>query len=72
MKKHNLTDEVIVDKCGWRKEGSAYYAYGQEEIDVRMCVVEEFLNLMAQSGWFFLLETWYQTSKDQVIFVRYI
>ena len=48
MKKHNLTDEVIVDKCGWRKEGSAYYAYGQEEIDVRMCVIEEFLNHMAK------------------------
>jgi hypothetical protein len=72
MKKHNLTDEVIVNKCGWRKVGTAYYAYGQEEIDVRMCVVEDFINLMAQSGWFFSVETWYQTSKDQVIFVRYI
>ena len=72
MKKHNLTDEVIVNKCGWRKVGTAYYAYGQEEIDVRMCVVEDFINLMAQSGWFFTIETWYQTAKDMVIFTRYI
>ena len=32
-----------------------------------MCVVEDFINLMAQSGWFFTIETWYQTAKDMVI-----
>lgn len=71
MKKHNLTDEVIVDKCGWRKEGSAYYAYGQEEIDVRMCVLEEFHNHMAKQGWIMSLESWYATDKDVVVFVKY-
>ena len=72
MKKHNLTDEVIVDKCGWQKEGSAYYAYGQEEIDVRTCVLEEFLNHMAKQGWFVSLETWYATMKDFIVFVKYL
>jgi len=71
MKKHNISDSVIVDKCGWRTEGTAYYAYGQEEIDVRMCVVEEFINHMATQGWFFTIETWYATSKDMVIFKKY-
>jgi len=71
MKKHNLTDEVIVDKCGWHKDGSAYYAYGQEEIDVRMCVVEEFLNHMAKQGWIMDLESWYATVKDVIVFVKY-
>lgn len=70
MKKHNLTDEVIVDRCHWRKEGSAYYAYGQEEIDVRMCVMEEFLNHMGKQGWRFILESWYAQTKDVVIFVK--
>ena len=69
--KHNLTDEVIVDKCGWRKEGSAYYAYGQEEIDVRMCVIEEFLNHMAKQGWYFMLESWYAQQKDIIILVKH-
>ena len=71
MKKHNLTDEVIVDKCGWRKEGSAYYAYGQEEVDVRMCVIEEFLNHMAKQGWYFMLESWYAQQKDIIILVKH-
>lgn len=70
MKKHNLTDEVIIGKCGWRTEGSAYYAYGQEEIDVRMCVVEEFLNHMAKQGWVFTLETWYAQQKDMIVFIK--
>jgi len=70
MKKHNLTDEVIVDKCGWRKEGSAYYAYGQEEIDVRMCVIEELLDHMAKQGWLFMLETWYAQQKDMIVFIK--
>ena len=70
MKKHNLTDEVIVGKCGWRTEGSAYYAYGQEEIDVRMCVIEEFLNHMAKQGWLFGLETWYSQQKDMIVFIK--
>ena len=70
MKKHNLTDQVIVEKCGWRTEGSAYYAYGQEEIDVRMCVIEEFLNHMAKQGWDFMLESWYARTKDIIIFIK--
>ena len=70
MKKHNLTDEVIVGKCGWRTEGSAYYAYGQEEIDVRMCVIEELLDHMAKRGWVFMLESWYAQTKDVIIFVK--
>ena len=71
MKKHNLTDDVIVNTCGWHKEGSAYYAYGQEEIDVRMCVIEEFLNHMAKQGWIMSLESWYATVKDVIVFVKY-
>jgi hypothetical protein len=71
MKKHNLTDDVIVNTCGWHKEGSAYYAYGQEEIDVRMCVIEEFLNHMAKQGWIMWLESWYATVKDVIVFVKY-
>ena len=48
-----------------------FEAYGQEEIDVRMCVVEEFINHMATQGWFFTIETWYAMSKDMVIFKKY-
>ena len=71
MKKHNVSDDVIVTKCGWRKQGTAYYAYGQEELSVRMCVIEEFLNHMASQGWYFSIETWYATAKDMIVFQKY-
>jgi hypothetical protein len=52
MKQYNLTDDSIVTKCGWHKEGTAYYAYEQEQVDVRMCVLQELLNYMAEQKWF--------------------
>ena len=62
MTQHNLTDETFVTKCGWHKEGTAYYAYEQEEVDVRMCVIEELLNDMAEEKWFpYGQQTYYET-----------
>jgi hypothetical protein len=52
MNQYNLTDETIVTKCGWHKEGTAYYAYEQEQVDVRMCVLQELYNNMAVQKWF--------------------
>lgn len=71
MIQHGLTDETIVSKCGWHKEGNAYFAYEQEEIDVRMCVIEEFLNHhMIGQGWTIWSSTWLYQTKDHLAFVR--
>jgi len=71
MKKHNITDKVIVDECGWRREGTAYYAFGQERYNTRVCVIEAFINHMATQGWYFSIETWYAKQEDMVIFYRH-
>ena len=70
MLQHGLTEETIVTKCGWHKEGSAYYAYEQEEINVRMCVIEEFLDHMVEQGWTIWSSTWLYQSKDHLAFLR--
>ena len=70
MIEHGMTDETIVSKCGWHKEGTAYYAYEQEEIDVRLCVIQEFLAHMASQQWNIWSSTWLYQTKDHLAFIR--
>ena len=53
-----VTDEVIVSKCGWTKMGTKYYAYQLEEVNIRMCVIEAFINHMGRHDWIINLENW--------------
>ena len=70
MNQYNLTDETIVTKCGWHKEGTAYYAYEQEQIDVRMCVIQELLNYMALQKWFPYGRQYYYETPGFITFGR--
>ena len=70
MKQYNLTDDSIVTKCGWHKEGTAYYAYEQEQVDVRMCVLQELFNYMAEQKWFPYFPTTYYETPGFIAFGR--
>ena len=70
MHKEGVTDEVIVSKCGWTKMGTKYYAYQLEEVNIRMCVIEAFINHMGRHDWVINLENWaVDGSANQLTFI---